>query len=43
MGLIFEKGGKPYIDLEKGFDYVRKNFKYIDTDNAVALGASYGG
>lgn len=38
-----EWGGLPYIDLERGFDYVRKTFKFVDTDRAVALGASYGG
>jgi dipeptidyl aminopeptidase/acylaminoacyl peptidase len=36
-------GGLPYIDLEKGFDYIEKNLDYVDTSRAVALGASYGG
>ncbi|KAL2369803.1 dipeptidyl-peptidase 5 [Blastomyces gilchristii SLH14081] len=36
-------GGAPYDDLVKGWEYIKENFKYIDTDNAVALGASYGG
>ncbi|PKY06992.1 oligopeptidase family protein [Aspergillus campestris IBT 28561] len=36
-------GGSPYIDLEKGFEYIEKNLKYVDTSRAVALGASYGG
>ncbi|EEH21652.1 hypothetical protein PABG_03868 [Paracoccidioides brasiliensis Pb03] len=36
-------GGAPYEDLVKGWEYIRDNFDYIDTDNGVALGASYGG
>ncbi|KAH8689111.1 dipeptidyl aminopeptidases-like protein [Talaromyces proteolyticus] len=36
-------GGLPYLDLERGFDYIKQNLKYVDTDRAVALGASYGG
>jgi dipeptidyl aminopeptidase/acylaminoacyl peptidase len=36
-------GAAPYDDLVKGFDYVAKNFHFIDTSNAVAAGASYGG
>jgi len=36
-------GGRPYQDLVKGFEYIEKNFAYIDTDRSVALGASYGG
>jgi dipeptidyl aminopeptidase/acylaminoacyl peptidase len=36
-------GGLPYQDLVLGFDYLSKNQPYIDTDRAVALGASYGG
>lgn len=36
-------GGLPYIDLEKGFDYIEQNLDYVDTSRAVALGASYGG
>lgn len=35
-------GGGPYEDLVKCFKYLKK-VKYIDTDRAVALGASYGG
>lgn len=27
----------------KGWEYVRDNFDFIDTDNGVAAGASYGG
>ncbi|KAF2634272.1 dipeptidyl-peptidase-like protein V precursor [Massarina eburnea CBS 473.64] len=36
-------GGLPYEDLVLGFDYIQKNLPYVDTDHAVALGASYGG
>lgn len=36
-------GGRPYEDLVKGFDYIHQNLAFVDTDRAVALGASYGG
>ena len=36
-------GGLPYEDLVKGFEYVESEIDFIDTDRAVALGASYGG
>jgi len=36
-------GGRPYEDLVKCFEYIKKELDYVDTDNAVALGASYGG
>ncbi|KAL8682154.1 MAG: hypothetical protein Q9186_001775 [Xanthomendoza sp. 1 TL-2023] len=36
-------GGLPYEDLVKGFEYIKENMAYVDTDRAVALGASYGG
>ncbi|KAE8151053.1 Alpha/Beta hydrolase protein [Aspergillus avenaceus] len=36
-------GERPYVDLEKGFDYIENNLDYVDTTRAVALGASYGG
>jgi dipeptidyl aminopeptidase/acylaminoacyl peptidase len=36
-------GGKPYIDLMKGLDYVEKTYPFIDKDRVAALGASYGG
>lgn len=36
-------GGRPYIDLVKGFEYIESNLPYVDTSRAVALGASYGG
>ena len=36
-------GGKPYVDLMKGLDYVEQNYPFIDKDREAALGASYGG
>lgn len=36
-------GGRPYIDLVKGFEYIESNLDYVDTSRSVALGASYGG
>ncbi|HEY9030926.1 MAG TPA: S9 family peptidase [Kangiella sp.] len=36
-------GGKPLEDLQKGLAYVEENYEFVDTDNACALGASYGG
>lgn len=40
-----DKGGRPYIDLEKAVEYLEKTdkYSYIDFDRTVALGASYGG
>lgn len=36
-------GGKPYIDLMKGLDYVEAKYPFIDKTRECALGASYGG
>jgi dipeptidyl aminopeptidase/acylaminoacyl peptidase len=36
-------GGKPYVDLMKGLDYVEKSYAFIDKNRVAALGASYGG
>jgi dipeptidyl aminopeptidase/acylaminoacyl peptidase len=36
-------GGLPYEDLVLGFEYIKDHLDYVDTDRAVALGASYGG
>ncbi|KAI9682867.1 MAG: hypothetical protein M1829_006301 [Trizodia sp. TS-e1964] len=36
-------GGRPYDDLAEGFEYIKKTMPYVDTERAVALGASYGG
>src|SRR5947207_5259714 len=36
-------GGKPYVDLMKGLDYMEKTYGFIDKNREAALGASYGG
>ena len=36
-------GRLPYQDLVNGFEYIKESMDYVDTDRAVALGASYGG
>lgn len=36
-------GDLPYHDIVKCFEYVEKHLDYVDTERAVALGASYGG
>ncbi|WPH02345.1 Hypothetical protein R9X50_00520800 [Acrodontium crateriforme] len=36
-------GGDPYEDIVRVFEWVGKNMKDADNENAVALGASYGG
>ena len=36
-------GGLPYEDLVLGYDWIKENLDYVDTDRSVALGASYGG
>lgn len=36
-------GGLPYEDLVQGFNYIKENLDFVDTNRAVALGASYGG
>ncbi|KAL2757577.1 hypothetical protein ACRALDRAFT_2039978 [Sodiomyces alcalophilus JCM 7366] len=36
-------GGRPYVDLVKCFEHIEREMAYIDTSQAVALGASYGG
>ena len=36
-------GGKPYVDLMKGVDYLEKTYPFIDKTREAALGASYGG
>lgn len=42
-GINGEWGGRPYHDLEQCFHYVETHLSFVDTTNAVALGASYGG
>ncbi|KAI1431706.1 prolyl oligopeptidase [Xylaria sp. CBS 124048] len=36
-------GGRPYEDIVNCFEHVAKEMSFVDIDNAVALGASYGG
>ncbi|RYP23102.1 hypothetical protein DL765_001357 [Monosporascus sp. GIB2] len=36
-------GGRPYNDLVNCFEHIEGNLPYVDAQNAVALGASYGG
>jgi dipeptidyl aminopeptidase/acylaminoacyl peptidase len=36
-------GGRPYIDLMNGLDYVEANYPFVQKGNVCALGASYGG
>ncbi|EEH46397.1 ATP-dependent RNA helicase BRR2 [Paracoccidioides brasiliensis Pb18] len=38
-----EWGGKPYEDIVRGFEYIERELDYVDTDHAVAMGASFGG
>ncbi|KAI1661443.1 dipeptidyl peptidase [Daldinia decipiens] len=42
-GITQDWGGRPYNDLVNCFEHISDNISYIDTNNAVALGASYGG
>jgi dipeptidyl aminopeptidase/acylaminoacyl peptidase len=43
MGINGQWGGRPYEDLENCFEYIKKNMSFVDTDNAIAAGGSYGG
>ncbi|MGX5174190.1 prolyl oligopeptidase family serine peptidase [Aliikangiella sp. IMCC44653] len=36
-------GSKPFEDLQKGMAFIDQQYAFIDTNNACALGASYGG
>lgn len=36
-------GGKPFIDMIKGWEYVLQQYPQMDPDRAVAAGASWGG
>jgi dipeptidyl aminopeptidase/acylaminoacyl peptidase len=42
-GVSGDWGGKPYVDLMKGLDYVEKSFAFVDKNREAAMGASYGG
>ena len=41
--ILKEWGGRPYVDLVRCFEYIKRDMKFVDTDRAVALGGSYGG
>ncbi|HEV2115297.1 MAG TPA: S9 family peptidase [Terriglobales bacterium] len=36
-------GGRPYVDLMRGLDYVEGRYPFVDKDRECALGASFGG
>jgi dipeptidyl aminopeptidase/acylaminoacyl peptidase len=36
-------GGRPYLDLMRGLDYVERAYPFVDKDRECALGASYCG
>jgi dipeptidyl aminopeptidase/acylaminoacyl peptidase len=36
-------GGSPYEDIVAVWNYVESNLSYVDTDNGIEAGASYGG
>lgn len=36
-------GGKPFVDLQKGWKYALDKYPEVDPDRAVAAGASWGG
>jgi len=42
-GINGDWGGKPFVDLMRGLDYVEKTYSFVDKDRECALGASYGG
>jgi dipeptidyl aminopeptidase/acylaminoacyl peptidase len=42
-GVNGDWGGRPYIDLMKGLDYVEATYPFVDKARECALGASYGG
>ncbi len=42
-GVNGDWGGKPYVDLMRGLDFVEKTYSFVDKDRECALGASYGG
>src|SRR5215469_16912414 len=42
-GINGDWGGKPYVDLMRGLDYVEKTYSFVDKERECALGASYGG
>jgi dipeptidyl aminopeptidase/acylaminoacyl peptidase len=43
MSISRDWGGKPYVDIMKGLDFLLEKYPWIDAKRACALGASYGG
>ena len=41
--ILEDWGGKPFEDLMRAVDYLGANFRFADTENIGAMGASYGG
>lgn len=42
-GVNGDWGGRPYVDLMKGLDYVEQHYGFVDKTRECALGGSYGG
>lgn len=42
-GVNGDWGGKAYVDLMKGLDYVEQHYSFVDKARECALGGSYGG
>ncbi|KAL1702382.1 Alpha/Beta hydrolase protein [Schizophyllum commune] len=42
-GIKNDWGGKPFVDLKNGWDYILAEYPEIDADRAIAAGASWGG
>jgi len=42
-GVNGDWGGKAYVDLMKGLDYVEQHYNFVDKTRECALGGSYGG
>ncbi|KAH7096442.1 alpha/beta-hydrolase [Auriculariales sp. MPI-PUGE-AT-0066] len=42
-GISGDWGGRPFVDLRKGWDHLKKHWHQVDFDRAVAAGASWGG
>jgi dipeptidyl aminopeptidase/acylaminoacyl peptidase len=36
-------GGAPYEDIVLGWEYIKENLPFVDTENGIIAGASYGG
>jgi dipeptidyl aminopeptidase/acylaminoacyl peptidase len=42
-GVNGDWGGKAYVDLMKGLDYIEQHYSFVDKSRECALGGSYGG